>query len=145
MSNQGGVCQGRSQLAQKSLSNEEKHESFLRKDVQKEQARGVQHQTNQPKLHPLGASVMQSEVSSGKATSRLGELWLSLQTLESQSMGCFVAGQCLLTINSLHDCTSQTFCPYGRKKKKKQNRREKVTREVSCSWQIPTYSRGGSR
>lgn len=46
LSNQVGECQGRSQLAWKSLSNEEKHESFLQKDAQKEQARGVQHQTN---------------------------------------------------------------------------------------------------
>lgn len=30
------------------------------------------------------------------------------------------------------------FALMGRKKKK-QNRREKVTREVSCPWQIPTY------
>lgn len=73
-----------------------KHESFLRKDAQKEQAKGVQHQTTQSKLHPtqgLWDAIPKAAVATQPSDRESADgLWDAHVTVH----GCFVAGQCLL-------------------------------------------------
>lgn len=126
MSNQVGVCQGRSQLAWKSLSNEENmnpsSERMLRKN-----RRGVCNiKLIQFKLHPTQGLF--------DAIPKLA-MWPSdcrgLTVSVGHSVmvhGRFVAGQCLLPL-TLFMIAPVDPCPYWGNKMKKKNKRKKMTRE----------------
>ena len=135
MSNQVGVCQGRSQLAWKSLSNEEKTRILsLKGSSERTRVRGVQHQTDQSKHHPtqgLLNAIPKLAVAMPPADWKSSDCLCRTLSHSPWALCCWPMS---VTINSLHDCTSQTPCPFWgwggeKEEKEKSNRRKKVTRE----------------